>query len=213
MAGIKQFLKDNRVYIVIAVLVILVLVLALKPTKPKKTMGLRANFTQVAGSSIQAIQFSLTTPDSFGTGGTKFLPPVIYMIDCGTADCPTAKPGNPTLNELNAQTVFNNQLNAENPSLNWITLAGGLSPKWDVSLSAPVTGLIVPITVPGNVSVLNLIPGHSYYFGIGFRNDVKSVFGKDPFNTLIGDFDYVALKYTDMVGPSKPTIGSASFTG
>jgi hypothetical protein len=212
MVGIKKFLKDNRIYIIIAILAVLVLVLTLKPTKPKKTTGFRANFTKVAGAGIQAIQFSLTTPDSFGTGGTKFLPPVIYMIDCGTTDCPTTKPENPTLNDLNTQTVFNNQLNAENPALNWVTLAGSFTSGWDQNLSAPVSGLLSPLTAHGGVTVLNLIPGHSYWFGIGFRNDVKSIFGKDPFNTLIGDFDYVELKYTDVAGPSKPTIGSASFT-
>ena len=216
MTGIKQFLKDNRNYIIIAVLAVLVLVFVMKSLnskKPKKPRGLQAKFTQVAGSSTQAIQFSLTTPDSFGTGGTKFLPPIIYMIDCGTTACPVTKPANPTIDQLNAQTVFNNALNAENRALNWIALAGGLAPNvWDVSLSATITGLLAPVTAQGDVTVLNLTPGHFYWFGVGFRNDVKSVFGKDPFNTLISDFDYVALEYTDVAGPSKPTLNTAKFT-
>ena len=213
------FLKDNATKIIIALLAILVIITVMNSSKSKTPTGLTAKFTLVTGTNgatTQAIQFTLTTPDSFGTGGTMFLPPVIYMIDCGTSDCPATKPENPTIDQLMSQNVFNNALNggAEDLTNNWVTIAGQLSSKWTdirTKLATPISGLLAPVTIQGG-NVLNLIPGHSYWFGMAFRNDVKSVFGKDPFNTLISDFDYVALEYTDVAGPSKPTLNTAKFT-
>ena len=193
MHKISKFLeKKNKAIIGVAFLVLAVIILLFvfmkKPSEKgsDKVNDLTAKFATSyytpgpgkLGADAGAILISFTVPEVMGSGATKLIGSIVYVIEKGTGTPPV----HPSIDEIIAQEYTA-------PSAIFKTVK--FEPKQVVT--------DFPIELNGTKKKLEV--GKTYLVGISLVNDVPSVVGKPPIENVYGDFTYTELVYQNVSGP------------